>query len=171
MNFLRQLSFMLLLLIGLAACGGGGGGSGSNSPVYTKAVVKIAITGILPQGTTISGAGCTVTVPAGVTVATGNDGAVATGMVTPSGIFATGTQTPPVYTSSGNTASLKLALASGSPLGETAVGEIVTVVFDLATGIEPTVSSFVLSDIAVVDAGTYSNISGLNISVLSVALQ
>jgi len=170
MKTFLKLTLLLLLLAGLSACGGGGG-TAATATAYTKAVVKIAITGDLPQGTMISGAGFTLALPAGVTMATNNDGAVANGYVTPSGIFTTGTLTPPVYSQSESPKTLKLALASGSEAGENSTGEIVTLFFDLAPGIEPTVWSFALSDAAVIDATLYVAIPGLNLSVMSVSLQ
>jgi hypothetical protein len=176
---LKATALSLLLLITFAACGGGGGGSSStgsvvtNPTVHTKATVKIALTGNLPAGTSISGAGITVTLPVGVTVPTDSTGAVATGSVTPSGIFATGAQVTPIYTpaSGANAATLKLAMASGTPAGESQTGEVATLVLDLAIGVAPTESSFALSELTVVNATTYDLIPGLSGAVTAVTLQ
>jgi len=171
-NTIRTIAYSLTLLITLAACGGGGGG-GDTTPItqtYTKATVKIAIAGSLPPNTNISGLGITVTLPDGVTVATDNSGNVAAGSVTPSGIFAS---VIPIYSpaSGGNKATLILGLASGSVAGEIQVGEIVTIIFDLANGVAPVASSFILTDLAVVDAQKYEQITGLSASVTNVTLQ
>jgi hypothetical protein len=109
----------------------------------------------------------------GVTVDTLYNGDVVSGVVTPSGIFATGTQTPPIYAAAngGTAATLKVGLASGNAAGEGQTGEMVTIIFDLANGAEPTASSFTLSDLTVVDAATYSTIAGFSSSITSVTLQ
>lgn len=169
------LTYSLTILISLTACGGGGGSSSppNNTPTYTKATAKIAISGTLPAGAKISGTGVTVTLPVGVTVPTDSGGTVIAGTVTPSGIFASGTQTPPLYTaaSGGNAATLKLGLASGTPTGENQTGEIVTIVFNLTNGAIPISSSFALSDLVVVNTTNYGEITGLNASVSSISLQ
>lgn len=167
---LLKTACSLPLLIALAACGGG---SSASTPTYTNATVKIAIAGALPAGTNISGVGVTVTLPAGVTIATDISGAVAAGAVTPSGIFATGTQTAPIYTAANgaNQATLKLGMASGTVAGENQAGEIATVVFNLASGTVPTSADFSLSDLVVVNATTYNSIPGFSGSVTSVILQ
>ncbi len=171
----RTITSSLALLVVLAACGGGGGSSAgiAPTPVYTKATVKISLNGTLPAGTTIAGAGVTMLLPAGVTVATDSSGNVASGTVTPSGIFANGTQISPIYVaaSGANAATLKISLASGAAAGEDRIGEIATVVFNLANGVEPTVASFSLNNLTVVDAVTYNTITGLSGLVTSVTLQ
>jgi hypothetical protein len=92
------------------------------------------------------------------------------GSITPTGVFATGTQTTPLYTaaSSGNATTLNLGLASGTVAGESQTREIMTVVFNLANGVAPLASSFALSDLAVVDAAYITGSSG---SVTAVTLQ
>jgi hypothetical protein len=182
-NRFKPMAYSLLLLTLLAACGGGGGGSSSpnslsNNPssgnqTSAKATVKIAISGTLPAGIAISGVGVTVALPAGVTVATDSSGAVVTGSVTPSGIFASGTQTTPIYTAAsvGNLASLKICTASSKAAGESQAGEIATLVVNLANGSVPTADNFVLSDLVVVDASTYGKITGISGSVTTVTLQ
>lgn len=169
---LRTIINSLILLAALAACGGGGGAS-PDTPAYTKATIKISLEGTLPAGTNISGAGVTIVLPAGVTVATDGNGNVTTDTVTPTGLFATGTQVPPIYTAASgvDAATLKISLASGTVSGEDRTGEIATILVDLENGIEPTVASFGLNSLAVVDAATYNTITGLSGSVISVTLQ
>lgn len=169
---LRTITYSLILLTALAACGGGGGAS-PNTPAYTKATIKISLEGTLPAGTNISGAGVTIVLPAGVTVATDGNGNIITGTVTPTGVFATGTQAPPIYTAASgvDAATLTISLASGTVSGEDRTGEIATILVNLENGIEPTVASFGLNSLTVVDAATYNTITGLSGSVTSVTLQ
>jgi hypothetical protein len=178
---IRAFAYSLTLLITLAACGGGGGGGDTTpitpitpiTPTYTKATVKIAIAGTLPPNTNISGLGIAVTLPEGVSLATDNNGDVISGSVTPSGIFTSGIQSPPIYTqaSVGNKATLRLGLASNKDAGENQTGEIVTIIFDLASGTVPIASSFELSVPVVVNAENFDIITGLSASVTNVTLQ
>jgi hypothetical protein len=122
----------LISLFTLAAfiiLGGCGGGSSTSEP--TKASVKLSTQGPLPQGTLLSGIGVTIQLPAGVTVDT-SGGAVATGVVTVSGVAQGGTTTPPIYTPASGTAhgTLEFTLAA-SNFG---TGEFATVNFNLGSG-------------------------------------
>src|SRR6185369_16955814 len=139
----------------------------------TRATLKVAISGTLPAGTNISGVGVTMTLPAGVTVATDSSGAVTTESVIPSGIFASGTQATPIYSAEniGNPASLKICPTSNKVEGESQTGEIATIVVNLASGATPTAESFVLSDLVVVNASTYDKITGISGSVTTVTFQ
>jgi hypothetical protein len=131
----------LMTLLTFVACGGGGGGGSSNTPAATTpttqtttATFKVSLTGTLPANTAIAGAAITLTLPANVIPAITN-GAVAAGVVTPSGTFAGGTQSA-VYTAA--TAStpgkLKIDLANTSATGITQVGEVATVILQLTNG-------------------------------------
>lgn len=171
-KLLNQLAVTLTLLT-LAACGGGGG-DGQNSPpaAKTTASITVNLTGTLPASTAIAGADFILTLPANVTPATSN-GAVASGVVSLSGTFAGGTQTPAQYTAA--TASvpgtLKVTLANPIPTGVTQVGEVAKITLQLANGAAPTAASFGVDSVSVIDATLYGTISGMNANVASVMLQ
>lgn len=173
-NILNYLALTLTLLT-LAACGGGGGGGGGDTqqpPAKTTAILTINLTGTLPATTAIAGADFTLTLPANVTAKTTN-GAVDSGVVTLSGTFAGGTQTPAIYTAATASApaTLKVTLANPTPAGVTQVGEVAKITLQLANGVTPTANSFVVSSFSVIDAGVYGTISGMGANVASVTLQ
>lgn len=167
---------LALVLMTLVACGGGGGGGGgeTNQPsAKTTASLVINLTGTLPVSAAISGADFTVTLPASVTPKNIN-GAVEPGVVAPSGTFTGSTLSPQVvYTAATPSAAgtLKIILATSIPAGATQVGEVARITLQLANGVAPTVSSFGISSVNVVDAGTYGTISGMGANVASVTLQ
>ena len=170
MTMLKCLGIFMSITL-LAACGGGGGGADTPSVTPTTAVLKIALTGILPGGVAIAGAGCTVTLPTGVTPALFN-GDVAAAVVTASGTFLGGTQVAPVYTAaSGMTAgSIALTVANSAPAGVTQVGEVATVTLQLADTVTPSVGSFQVGNVRVID--TLGNpVSGFSAQVTHVTLQ
>jgi len=137
---------------GGSASGGGGSGSAPATPA-TKAIVRLSSQGTLPQGTQLSGLSVTLRLPAGVSVSTDANGAVASGAVTLSGVAAQGgsdTLLPPVYTPASSTglATLELTFA-GSPFG---TGEFATIVCDLAPGsAAPGATSLVVSNFSPAD--------------------
>lgn len=164
-------SILLLAVVCLPACGGGGGGS-TTPPAPTKAVLKINLTGTLPTSFAMSGLGMTVTLPANVTpevVA----GVVAATVVTPSGTFAGGTQTAPVYVaaSGGSPATLQIVLVNAVPAGVTQVGEVATVTLQLANGAAPASSAFAVNGVTVIDTLGNSNATAMGAIVASVILQ
>lgn len=161
---------LILVALVLAACGGGGGGA--DMQPKTTAILKINLTGILPPATAISGTVFTVTLPADVTPAMSN-GAVANGVVMPSGTFDGGILTPPVYTAatSNNPAALCVTLANSVSTGVDQVGEVATITLQLANGVNPTANSFALGALSVIDASLYSPISGMDATIASVVLQ
>lgn len=164
---------MILTLLSLAACGGGGGGSTvAPEPPKTTASLTINLTGTLPANTTIAGTDFTLTLPANV-APTLTNGSVATGVVSLSGTFAGGTQTPPVYTpaTTSTPATLKVVLANPVNAGVTLVGEIATITLQLANGATPTINSFGVNAVSVIDATLYNTISGMGASVTNVTLQ
>lgn len=170
-NFLIYITLTLVLMT-FTACGGGGGGGTSNPPTAkTTASVTINLTGTLPANTTIAGTDITITLPTDVTPSL-NGTVVASGVVTPSGTFAGGTQTPPVYTAAaGNIpGTLKVVLANPVNAGVTQVGEVATITLQLANGATPTANSFGVSAVSVIDATLYNTISGMGASVMSVTL-
>lgn len=176
MKNIRLHLAMTLTLLTLAACGGGGDGGGDSQiqqpAVKTTAKLTINLTGLLPASSAIAGADITLTLPANVTPAMAN-GAVSTAAVTLSGTFAGGTQTPPVYTAAvGNSpGTLKMTLVNPVQSGVTQVGEVATITLQLANDAAPTVASFGVSAVSVVDATLYGTISGMGASVTGVTLQ
>lgn len=138
----------------------------------TTATLKMNLTGTLPASTGISGAGFTLTLPTDVTPAL-TSGVVSNGVATPSGTFAGGTQTPPIYTAAtaSTPGTLKVTLANSIPAGVTQVGEVATITLQLANGAAPTTGSFGVSAVSVVDAVLYNSISGMGAEVAGLSLQ
>jgi hypothetical protein len=67
---------------------------------------------------------------------------------------------------------LRVILTNSISAGVTQVGEVATINLQLANGVTPTVGSFGLSAVSVVDAVQYnSSISGMGANVASVTLQ
>jgi hypothetical protein len=168
---LRYL-FVNMCLLALAACGGGDG-TAVQPTVYTTAVLKIELSGVLPADVAIAGAGFTLTLPASTTPAL-TDGAVANGVVAPSGTFAGGTQLPPVYTAATTSTpgAVRIARASSSDAGVTQTGEVATVTLQLSNGAVPTAESFTLDSSAVEVIDTKGNpVSGMQAVISSVQLQ
>ncbi len=157
------------ILLTLAACGGGGV---INPPAKTAVTLKVNLTGTLPAGTSISGAAFTLTLPANVTPLIINN-SVAGSVVSLSGTFAGGTQTPPVYTAAtaNSPGTLQLSLVNGVPAGITQVGEVATIVLQLANGVTPTAGDFSVSAVSVIDAQLYNTISNMGANVAAVTLQ
>lgn len=136
---------LTLTLLLLGACGGG------DSTTYTAAALKIRLNGNL-SSQAISGVSFTLTLPANVAPATAG-GVVVTGVVTPSGTFSGTTFAPLVtYTPATTTAgTLQIALTSSAPGGVTTVGEVATVILQLAGGAMPAAASFGISGVNVAD--------------------
>ena len=143
-----------------------------NTTIKTTAILTISLTGTLPANTGIAGSTFTITLPTNVTPVL-NGTAVASGVVTPSGTFIGGTQTPPVYTPATGSApaTLNVTLANSVSSGVTQVGEVTTISLQLANGVTPTANSFLLSGVSVIDATLYNPISGMGASVSNVILQ
>lgn len=163
------LSFSLLTL---AACGGGSGSDVVLLPtVKTSATVKVSLSGTL-SAEAIAGAAFTLTLPANVTPAM-TGGTVATSVVTTSGTFAGSTIAPIVtYTPAvGSTpGTLYIVAANSVPTGVTTVGEIVTIVLQLANGATPAATDFPVSNVSVTDTLGVP-IAGMSASVTGVILQ
>jgi hypothetical protein len=166
-NIVRTV--FLLALLSLSACGDG---SSTPAVTYTTATLKISLSGVLPAGKTIAGTTFTLTLPANVTPAM-TSGAVAASVVTPSGTFAgssispIATYNPAVGAASGT---MPIVLASSLPAGVTTVGEVATIVLQLANGAAPAASNFALSSLIVSDTGGAA-IAGMTASVLGVVLK
>lgn len=153
------------LYMGLvSACGGGDPGSvHGTSTQPTKAVLQISAAGG-PSGIKLSGVGVTVHLPAGVTAKTDSTGAVLASVVTPSGVAAGGTLTPPQYTPAQGTApgALSFVLASSSA-GGFGAGEFVTVNLDITTGTSVHATDFTLSDFHPIDLN-YADVTDMRAS-------
>ncbi len=161
MNHLR-LIFMGIVMFTLAGCGGGSGSSSSNNTPVTM-TLKVSTTGTLPAGTSICGVGFTITLPAGVTVATNQDGSVAGGVVAPSGVISSTTATnTQIYTPEG-TAPAKLDIVVSSEVaGGFGTGEFVSITVTRPAGsTAPTAANFSLSNFAPADR-LYQPITAIN---------
>lgn len=161
--------FALTLLI-LAACGSG---DGAGSIVYKTATLKINLNGDL-AGKAIAGAEFTLTLPDNVTPATVN-GAVATGVVTPSGTFA-GSSITPVVTyipAAGITpGTVQIVVSNSAAAGVTVAGEVATVTLQLTNGAAPTAANFTLNNSPVTVIDTLGNpVAGMTATVAGVTLQ
>lgn len=159
-------------------CGGGGGGSSTPAPApATTAVVTLQTTGT--PSATYKGMDLTVTLPAGVTVATDplNPKQTAVGVLKLSGVFSRySTQITPRpffgrYSSAGagKPAAVIIGIASGTV--SLPVGEFATLNCGLASG-TTTVS---LTDFSVVNFAAYgtggASVTGLAASPLGVTLK
>lgn len=161
-TYIRLIALILWIAL-LTGCGGGG----ASAPARTTATLKLNLTGPLPAGSAIAGVGVTLTLT--VDVAPQLNGLeLANGVITPSGLFAGGTQTPPVYAPTSGT--IQLALVNAAEGGITQEGEVATIVLKLTNGVAPVIASFGLSGVSVID--TRGNpISGMGIQLNSVTLE
>lgn len=160
---MKQIFFALLCsfsLLMLSACGD------SNSHTNTSATFQVSLSGDL-AGKAISGAGFTVALPANVTPAMAGN-VIAASVVTPSGTFAGGTLTPPVYNAATNT--IQVVLANNVVNGVTTVGEIATITVQLANNAAPVAANFPLTDISVIDT-LGAPVTGMSATVSAVTLQ
>lgn len=162
--------FMTLMLLSMTACGEANFGSSAPEPA-SQAVLKVSLTGALPAGSAIIGAGFSITLPTDVTPDMASDAEAAT-VITSSGTFAGGIDTPPVYNAATATApgTIAVALANAAPAGVTDVGEVATITLRLSNGAAPSATSFAISDVKVIDTGGNS-VTGIGAAVSSVVLQ
>lgn len=176
-NIQLYVTSVLVLLI-LTACGSGGGGGDNGSTGQnqqpapkTKATLKLNLTGTLPVGAAMSGVDYVITLPANVTPQLANN-AVAEGVVTSSGVFASSSVNV-LYTaaSAGSPGTFRVTVTSNDVGGASQIGEVSTIVLQLANGATPTVGSFGVSDTSVVDTSLYNTISGMAVTVTGVTLQ
>jgi hypothetical protein len=145
MKIKRLLLFGLMCgILALAGCGGGGGGNAA-APQPTTATVKLSTSGTLPQGTSLSGIGGTITLPSGVTVQADASGVVSGSVVTVAGVAAPGTIVAFYIPANGTTpASVTFAMVSTAAAGF-GIGEFATLTCNLASGATPTASDFSLT--------------------------
>jgi hypothetical protein len=147
-----------LAAISLGGCGGGGGGGTPTPP--TKAIVKVATTGTLPQGTLIGGIQATVTYPTtkGLSITTSDVVASGAGA-------ATGTILVPNVNTAGQVI-LGLINATGIQAGEFA-----TLTFAIAAGNTPVAADFTIAPGATVADVGGNTIAGMTVGILSVTFQ
>lgn len=160
--------FALLLLL-LAGCGGG---TAVETPgtIYTKAIIKVSLSGDL-GGKAIAGVRFTLTLPANVTPEMVN---AAVAAVKPSGTFAGGIQTPPVYVAATATTpgTVQIAMANTTESGVTVAGEVATISLLLTNGVVPVVADFALNSVPVTVIDTLGNtVAGMTATVSGVTLQ
>jgi uncharacterized repeat protein (TIGR02543 family) len=124
----------------------------------TTATLGINLTGDL-GGKAISGAEFTLTLPANVTPATVS-GAVAAGVVTPSGTF-TGSSIAPIVTyvpaAGAVPGTLHVIVTNDVLAGVTTVGEVATITLQLVNGAAPVVTDFALNSVPVIVIDTDGN--------------
>lgn len=132
----------------------------TSAPVqYSQAILKLKTTGTVPGGSKIGAWGVTVKIPAsGISIKTASTGTIAldsaaffpSGVAAPSAFSFTYSGTFNVADSTSTTPYLLLASlgdTANTANGMSAVGEVATIVFDIASGAAlPTKSSFVLSN-------------------------
>jgi len=175
-SFLLRSSILNLSLLLLFACGSGGGstGGGSTTSAPTSAIVRVNLDGSLVAGKAIAGAGFTVTLPANVTPAL-TGGAVASGVVTLSGTFASSSIAPIVnYTPASGAVpgSMQVILSDSSANGITSVGEVATITLQLANGVTPVTANFTADTASVTVIDTLgTSLPGMTVSVASVKMQ
>ena len=142
-----RLIFLAIVMSTLAGCGGGGGSSSNSTPTTVSMILKVSTTGTL-SGSSISGVGFSVTMPAGVTIATNQDGSVAAGVVTPSGIISSATATNTQFYTPAGTAPAKLDIFVASKVAEgVGTGEFFSITVTRPAGSAvPTAANFTLSN-------------------------
>lgn len=157
---------LLFALLTLSACGGG---TPTNTG-YTKIILKINLDGDL-GGKAIIGTGFSLTLPSNVTPDTVN-GAVAAGVVNPSGTFADSTIAPIVTyipATATNPGKMLIGVANSVDAGVTTVGEVATVTLQLTGGAALAAANFVLNSVPVSVIDTFGNsVEGMAVSVAGV---
>ena len=97
---------------------------------------------------------------------------VASGVIIPSGTFSGSTLLPTDYTVATSTTpgTIHLSLVNVTPAGVTQLGDIATIVLNLANKAAPTASSFQLNNINIIDTKG-NTLAGINAVVNSVVLK
>ncbi len=145
MNKIAYLALLLIMTL-LTACGGGGG----NGPAaVSKATLKLITSG---TGPTIGAVDVTVNLPEGVTIKSASPPQVDDGVVTPSGVAATGTIAAAAYTAATNTQPAKVRVVMVNANGFT-TGEFCTVNGDIGAGHSPKAADFSLESFFACDTG------------------
>ena len=177
---IKLVLLILAALLTITACGNNGGNSSSSSAlplnigegIYTKATVKISLSGALPAGSSISGLSFTLFYPSFLTPDMSN-GTAAAGVVAPSGVISNGSQLDPVITPPATAASygkILVTMADMSQSGLTQVGEVAQITLRIANGITPTKNSFILSTNGVFDLNG-NTLPAMNAVVSDISLQ
>lgn len=124
-----------------------------STKVYTKATLKVSLVGTLPAGSSISGVGFTLYFPVSVAPDMINN-AVATGVVTPLGVFSGGLQADPVYSPAVTAApygKMLITLADLSQTGVTQVGDVALITLQVNNETSLTAKDFQLGTNGVID--------------------
>ena len=129
---LKKIFLQAALLGALGALAGCGGGGGS-APSFATGTLKLGISGSIPAGSAITGGQVTLTLPQGVTIATGTNGAVAANVVAFTGpatgrlqlVGAEYSATPPT---------LKVGFYNNEQQGYGDTGEFATITYTYPTG-------------------------------------
>lgn len=139
-NMFRVSLLCMSALMILAGCGGGSSGSQTQTapqtqtPVASKATVRLFTQGTLPEGTQLAGIAVSIQLPAGVTVDTDSNGVPLSTVVSISGVAQTGVTTvgPVSYIAPVGSAPGKLEFTmAASNFG---TGEFATLRFNVAAG-------------------------------------
>lgn len=146
--FKQILKTMLLpiMLLSLASCAEEGGGNGVVTQ-GTRHVLTIALTGTLPAGTNVAGAGFLLTLPQGVTPLVDGNNTV-TGIETVD-LFPAGGSFGPIYTASNN--SILVTLNNSNPAGSSSLGVIGTIILNAPIGKVLTPADFIVSNDKAID--------------------
>lgn len=142
--FCKSITLLSLAVVGLFGCGGGGS---STSTQPTAAVVKLISAG---TPTTVGGIDLTIALPAGVSVRSAITPTTDDGVVTASGVAATGSYIYGISTAATSTgpATLKIVLVNAAGFGD---GEFCTVNGSLEAGYSPSAADFTLQSFVAYD--------------------
>jgi len=159
---------LLAINLLLSACGGGGGGNSSGkdtiqTPVLTKAIIKLSTVGL--ANAQIGGVDATLSLPAGVTVKSMyNPPETDAGVVVASGQAASSSTIIAVSTpASGSSRALVRLIIVNSSQNGISIGEFATITCALTSGVNPTSSDFTIQSSAA------SDLNGVAITSVSVA--
>lgn len=135
---------MLVLTLLLAGCGGGGQAPGDSR----DATVILAVTGVT-SGTLVGAVSLTLQLPPGVSVATNSDGTTGKGVLVASGTTLAAGVTPLVEGDGANSGELVVGVVSASGFQ---AGEFASVTLQVASGVAPAASSFMVTSCKVYDS-------------------
>jgi hypothetical protein len=158
--------FLAAAMITLVGCGGGGGGGGT-TPVPappaqpTKAIVKLATSGTLPAGKSISGIDVTLTYATNKGLSIGASDVVISGV-------GSGSLLVPNTTTAGQ---VRLGMISATGIQ---TGEFATLTFNIASGNSPVAGDFAIAaGASIIDNSSPSALplSGISATIADVTFQ